>query len=292
LGQNFPGDSSGLTALANALREHTGLQEFILVYWYYTVEAAPQDLSLDLVIRALPACPQLRKVSITTSCYSAGAMQTLLQLPKDTALILRVEMDCWLAVVDGIRLGYCNIKQLDLAMYQSSTSERTEAIKAIASAITLDRNLEHLLLEIECDFTDEAGVALAEALTVNKTLRTITLAVEHEQTRRRTRDLHLSAPAYEAFCSMLRVNTDLVLKLPPYSDTFGDERLVDSRNQMRIEQRLNHVGRGRLLSSRQTSREKWVDALDELNSSHVDESPEFNVSCLYSLLRLNPATCM
>jgi hypothetical protein len=31
-----------------------------------------------------------------------------------------------------------------------------------------------------------------------------------------------------------------------------------------------------------------MDALDELNFSNVDETPEFNVSCLYSVLRSNP----
>jgi hypothetical protein len=55
---------------------------------------------------------------------------------------------------------------------------------------------------------------------------------------------------------------------------------------------LNAVGRGRLLSSSQTTQKEWVDGLNEFNSSNMDETPEFNVSCLYSLLRLNPATCM
>jgi hypothetical protein len=93
---------------------------------------------------------------------------------------------------------------------------------------------------------------------------------------------------------MLRVNTSLVLEFSTLDDDGGgDQRLVNSRNQMRIEQGLNHVGRGRLLSSTiQTTREEWVDALNELDSSNVGETPEFNVSCLYSLLRLNPAACM
>jgi hypothetical protein len=55
------------------------------------------------------------------------------------------------------------------------------------------------------------------------------------------------------------------------------------------------VGRGRLLSSSQTTRKEWVEALNQLNQlncSYVGESPEYNISCLYSLLRLNPATCM
>jgi hypothetical protein len=90
---------------------------------------------------------------------------------------------------------------------------------------------------------------------------------------------------------MLRVNTSLLLKLPPFETAGADESLVDSHNQMHIEQGLNKVGRGRLLSSSQTPRKEWEDALNELNS-HIDETPEFNVSCLYSLLRLNPATHM
>jgi hypothetical protein len=132
-------------------------------------------------------------------------------------------------------------------------------------------------------------VALAEALTVNKTLRIITLYLP----ARCWEDADvLCAAAYDAFSAMLRVNTSLVLDLSPFDYGASDEKLVDSRNQMRIEQGLNHVGRGRLESSSQTTREEWVDALSELNSRNVDERPDFNVSCLYSLLRLNPATCM
>jgi hypothetical protein len=184
-----------------------------------------------------------------------------------------------------IRQGQCNIKSLRLSLHRSSSSGAAEAVKAIASAIRLDHNLERLGLKIlNCDFTNEAVVLLAAALTVNKTLRTINLYLH---TRPRAQDADASCvPVYGAFSAMLRVNTSLVLSLPPFYDAGGDQRLVDSRNQMRIEQRLNHVGRG------QTTREEWVDALDELKSSHADETPEFNVSCLCSLLRLNPATCM
>jgi hypothetical protein len=144
---------------------------------------------------------------------------------------------------------------------------------------------------MEDGFTDEAGVALAEALTTNKNFRMLRLidifyAVNPVHTK-----ACLGAQAYEAFSAMLRVNTSLVLKSPPFAG--GDERLRESRNQMVIEERLNEVGRGKLLSSRQTPRKEWVDALSELNSSsNVDETPELNVSCLYSLFRLNPATCM
>jgi hypothetical protein len=139
----------------------------------------------------------------------------------------------WLAVADGIREGQCNIKQLSLDMPQGSSSEATEAVKAIASAIRLDHNLERLMLEIvDSDFTDEAVVALAAALTVNTTLRRITLY--YLPARCREDADGLSAAAYDAFSAMLRVNTSLVLDLSPFAG--GDKRLVDSRNQMRIEQ--------------------------------------------------------
>jgi hypothetical protein len=61
---------------------------------------------------------------------------------------------------------------------------------------------------------------------------------------------------------------------------------------MLLEQALNEVGRGRLLASRQTPREEWVNAMNALNSSNVDDTPDFRVSCLYSLLRLNPSVCL
>jgi hypothetical protein len=151
----------------------------------------------------------------------------------------------------------------------------TAAAQALAGAISQDRSLESLALAFNIcgsnGFTDEAGVALAEALTASKNLRTFTLT-------------H----------AMLRVNTSLVLKLPPFESAGGgDEGLVDSsRNQMRIEQELNRVGHGRLLSSRQTPIREWVDALHELDSSNVEGKPAFSVSCLYSSIRLNPATCV
>jgi hypothetical protein len=257
------------------------------------MEAAPPDVSLDSVLRALPACPQLQSVAVATRLASADAMKNLLQLRPATELFLVLETDQWLAVADEIRQCRCHVQTLTLGMLQCASSEASEAVKALASAIRLDRNLEHITLRTENGYTDEAGVPLAEALKINKTLRKITLSVEPVFPRRQVQDADaLSAPAYDAFFAMLRINTSLVLELPPFDDAVGDEGLVDSRNRMRIEQGLNHVGRGRLLASTQTTREEWVDALHELSSSNVDETPEFNVSCVYSLLRLNPSVCL
>jgi hypothetical protein len=218
-------------------------------------------------------------------------MKNLLQLRPATELRLVMETDHWLAVANEIRLGRCLVKNLHLRLLQSSSLETTEAVKALASAIRLDRNLECLHLQLDDGFTDEAAVALAEVLTVYKTLSKLTVSVG-SFCLQASNIATCGTPGYDAFSALLRVSTSLVLELPPFNDAVGDERLVDSRNQMRIEQSLNAVGRGRLLSSSQTPRKEWVDALDALNSSHIDETPDFNVSCLYSLLRLHPAVCM
>jgi hypothetical protein len=212
----FPRYSSGPTALASALREHTALQELTWLDLGSRRETA-QGTTLDPVLRALSACSHLRKVFIATKYASADAMKNLLQLRPATELCLVLETEHWLAVADDIRQGRCKIKDLSLSMLQVARSEATEAVKAIASAIRLDRNLKHLTLQMAYDFTDEAGVALAEALTVNKTLRSIILLVHPLRLRRRqVQDADaLRAPIYDAFSAMLRVNTSLVLELPP-----------------------------------------------------------------------------
>jgi hypothetical protein len=72
-------------------------------------------------------------------------------------------------VADEMRRGRCNVQRLTLGFValEMEISEATEAVKALASAIRLDEKLEHLTLEVDIGFTDEAGLALAEALTVN-----------------------------------------------------------------------------------------------------------------------------
>jgi hypothetical protein len=286
-----PGDSSGLTALANALREHIALQEFIWIDHSSRMEAV-QGVTSDVVLWTLSACPHLRKkVTIMSEHASAGAMNNLLQLQSTTDLRLVLETEQWLAVTDQIRHGRCNVQTLTLAMLKGESSKATEAVKTVASAIRLDRNLKYLTLRMENGFTDEAGVALAEALTVNKTLHKIKLCIKpfHSGNPLPNRD-ELGVPAYEAFSAMLHVNISLVLQLPTFHSTGGDRKLRDSHNQMVVEHRLNQVGRGKLLTpSNHTTREEWVDALHDLNSSNVNNNRAFQVSCLYSLLRLNPS---
>jgi hypothetical protein len=225
-----------------------------------------------------------------TAFASAGAIRSLLQLPTYMVLGLALPPDQWLAVADEIRLGRCLIKRLNLDLFASSSSEATEAVKAVASAIQEDRHLEFLELRMEDGFTDEAGVALAEALTINKTLRVLCLEDNLCDTDPVFTKAYLGVQAFEAFVAMLRVNISLNLDLP--EDTFDDDHPgIESLKQISIEQRLNEVGRGRLLASDQTPRAEWVNALQELTATNWYDDA-FNVSCLHNLLRLNPSVCM
>jgi hypothetical protein len=160
-GETFPRDSSGLAALANALREHMALEEFAWYDYISPLLEAAQSTALDPLLRALPACRHLPFVYIMTKCASADAMENLLQLRPATKLHLYLETEHWLAVANGIREGRCNIKQLYLELPLISNSKATEAVKALASAIQMDCNLEHLGLETENGFrvTDPALIS-------------------------------------------------------------------------------------------------------------------------------------
>jgi hypothetical protein len=282
-------DHSGLEMLGNAIRQHYSLVDFS---WFDTcsLEEESQNTALDPVLLALPICPHLRKVTFASKQASTDAVRNLLQLPKGTHLALEVERDYWLAVADEIRQGHCRVKNLNLWMFRGSSPEATEAVKAVANALRKDRNLVRLGLNIYNGFTDEAGVALAEALTVNKTLRMVTLAGTMRPNIRVRNKAKLGVHAYEALSAMLRANANLCLSVPPLRTAGGDERLLESRKQMCIEQRLNKLGRGTLLSSSNTPRKAWVDALQELNSKNIDDT--LKVSCLYSLLLLSPSAFM
>jgi hypothetical protein len=292
-GEAFLSDQSGLAALASALREHTTLQNFFWVEFGSGPEAELQVAARDPVLRVLPACPHLRMVTILTNYASTDAFRSLLQLTPATELRLILEPDQWLAVADEIRGGRCNIQMLSLTILEATKSEAIEAVKAVASAIQIDENLEYLSLQLEDGFSDEAGVALAEALTVNRTLRKVVLNANPVMARRdEDNRATLGARSYEAFGAMLSINTSVTLDLPTFDAAGADETDTNYYNQMRIELRLNKVGRGRLVATRQTPREEWVNALNELNSGNVDDSPEFSIGCLYCLLRLNPSVCL
>jgi hypothetical protein len=283
-------DQSGAVALAIALRERTAL-EYFTWFDFCSLQQAQRNTSLDPVLQALSACPHLRKVCIMTKCASADAVRKLLHLPTIANLYLVLNKEHWLAVANEIQHGRNEIRGLlALVVFEGTSSAATEAVKVIAGAIRRDHSLVGLELRMENGFTDEAGVNLAEALIVNKTLRKVVLADAFDRTIVVRNKATLGAQAYEAFSAVLRVNTSLTLELPPLDTAGGDQRLVDSYDQLRIEQRLNAVGRGKLLTLTQTTKVAWVDALQ--NVANVDDTPAFQASCRYSLLRLKPSAWM
>jgi hypothetical protein len=69
--------------------------------------------------------------------------------------------------------------------------------------------------------------------------------------------------------------------------------------RMRIELRLNAVGRRQLLAMSPTTREAWVNGLVKLNDIHTtcvvvgenENNRDIQVDCLYTFLLLNPTVC-
>jgi hypothetical protein len=66
------------------------------------------------------------------------------------------------------------------------------------------------MVQMENDFTDEAGVALAETLTVNKTLRMFSLAVDCQRPWRPATRRDPLEPYLQELTAMHRVNTSLM----------------------------------------------------------------------------------
>lgn len=115
-GETFPNDPSGMIALASAIRQHTTLQEFIWTDSMFMGAVATQGITIDPLLRALPACPHLREVTILTKCASADAIKSLLQVRPATTLCLVLQTtEHWLAVIDEVRLSRCHVKNLILA---------------------------------------------------------------------------------------------------------------------------------------------------------------------------------
>jgi hypothetical protein len=61
--------------------------------------------------------------------------------------------------------------------------------------------------------------------------------------------------------------------------------------KLRIELRLNAVGRRQLLVTSPTTREAWVHALLQLNADRTPEDRDIKVDCLFTFLLLNPTVC-
>jgi hypothetical protein len=248
---------------------------------------------LDPLFLALAACPRLKKVRIWTDAVNFVTAQAVGELLRSPVLeYLDLKTTEWEAVAEqvGRQDSSCLVKTLKLSTLRCPAS----GLEAMARAVgrNCNRHLQSLTLRVGTGFTDTVGVALAQALQVNTTLQQVVLIDQWEYGMRTTD--HMNISSYQAFRKMSRVNTSVVLTVPAL-ETRGVgfvARDMDTvrphYDRMRIEMRLNAVGRGGLLVGSQTSRAAWVNALDELNARNEND---LQVDCLYTLLKLNPAIC-
>jgi hypothetical protein len=132
--------------------------------------------------------------------------------------------------------------------------------------------------------------AIAEAVNSAHSLRNLSIDMEYAILPRNPAGLIAFAHALRDHTALQEFSWFDVSPLPEAAQGVSPDFMLRTLPSC---PHLRKVGRGRLLaSSNHTTREEWVDALHELSILNVNDPSEFHVSCLYSLLRLNPATCM
>jgi hypothetical protein len=291
-------DDGGMGTLATHFQAHGALRAFTWrdFTWGSRHGNGP---SLDSVLLALRTCPQLQEVDIQTGNASAAAIAAL-QNSTMQSLRLVLNRHQWSpvtnAVTNGIRQGECRVGKLILCIIWDDENRMIrpqhedlrlraaaaeELVEALALAIQLDNNPSLTTLEIQFPEGSNIGIPaaanLASALTANRTLCEVSLA-----------SANFVADSYDAFSTMLSVNTGVVLILPELSIP-TEENLENSYTRMEIEQRLNLVGRGRPLSPNNTARQAWLHVLNAIQIDNGDhDGDHFQLSCLYKLIRDDP----
>jgi len=282
-----PADPIGEVTLAQSLRHHGTLKDLNL--WARTQTTT----RIPLIIEAAVSSSSVRRVVCMNQTLSPQDIRSLVRSPSLKELKLEGSVDSWLVVAEEIRNGRFHLEELALTRTLiSCTLATTEALKAMIAALGCDSSLRKLVLGSTTGFTDQMGVALAKALTVNTTLREIHLSSAYKTVdgleSERPLD-HLDVASYKAFALMAKTNTAITMGLPLLKSDASDETRMQ-RDRLHIEGFMNEAGRGRLVTSSTTTRTEWVNALDILNDSTAEEDgPEFHLSCLYSMLQLNPS---
>jgi hypothetical protein len=249
-------------------------------------------VAFDALLQALIPCPKLRTAKIGTERIPEDTLRLLLRAPTFTSLHMLATMDEWLVVANELQQNTACLKELVLSSHFTK-SDTNKAIGALATAIQQDEHLVRLRLEMCNGYTDDAGVALAEAMRLNTVLRHVDLdenggCGEASGDTRNT----MGCTAYKALTAMAVTRSDLKLGVPVV-DKSASTADKEQYARMRIELRLNAVGRRQLLATSPTTREAWVNGLVKLNTRSTDAQGNRNiqVDCLYTFLLLNPTVC-
>jgi hypothetical protein len=244
---------------------------------------------LDPLFHALALCPRLKRVQICTDAVNYVTPQAVRELLVRAPALQYLDLKTteWAAVAEIIGQESCHIQTLKLSTLRCPGAGAI----SLARAVEQNRHLLSLTLRVRTGFPDAVGVALAQALQVNTSLKELVL-VDQWDFGFRTTD-HLNISAHEAFRKMLRMNTSVVLKVPPRCSPDSIDMVRPYYDRMLIEMRLNAAGRGKLmLPGSQASKAKWVNTLHELIVQDDGKSDDdLQVDCLYTLLKLNPSIC-
>jgi len=284
-------DPSGGLLLVQSLRQRGTLEYLCWSAEMQTTTRIPQLI-------ATGAC--LRKVAIVNQNLTRDDVRCLSRSPNLNHLYLEGTVDSWLVIADEIRNGRFRPETMALIRTTASSAlETDDAIQAIIGALECDSSLRNLGICSITGFTDEMGVALAKALTVNTTLEKIYLknkypTLNHPLHQQSQPPKVLGAKACKALAAMLKTKKILFrLELPGIKSDADSETMLQ-HFLMCIEIYLTNAGRGSLVMSNQTTREEWINVLQDLDvtvSKEQNKRSSFQLSCLYSMLQLNPGIC-
>lgn len=247
-------------------------------------------VTFDALLRALIPCPRLRTAKIGTERIPEDSLRQLLASPAFQSLHMLATMDEWMVVANCLQQHTASLKELVLSSHFTKSDTNT-AIQELAEAIQQDQHLLRLRLEMCNGYTDKAGVALAKAIQINTTLRHVDLD-ENGGCGEASGDTRnsMGVKAYKALTAMAVTRSDLKLGVPAV-DRGASNADKEQFAKMRIELRLNAVGRRELLVTSPTTREAWVNGLLQLNADSCQENHDIKVDCLFTFLLLNPTVC-
>jgi hypothetical protein len=244
----------------------------------------------DALLRALIPCPKLRTAKIGTERIPEDSLRALLASSAFQSLHMLATMDEWMVVSHCLQAQTACLTELVLSSHFTKADTDT-AISSLAKALGRDPHLLRLRLEMCNGYTDTAGVALAEAMQMNTALQHVDLD-ENGGCGEASGDTRnsMGVTAYKALTAMAVVRSDLRLGVPVV-DEHASVTDKEQHAKLRIELRLNAVGRRQLLVTSPTTREAWVNALLQLNADRCPEDRDIKVDCLFTFLLLNPTVC-
>lgn len=280
------GDSHGLERLAESI-SRSRLEEFHLGGQLLIRNGNQEDGRLGSLAQALANVSTLRKLHLYVPFPAQLPDESICSLIESSKTIIDLSLK-WERDWSAFSSTLCHTRTRLQAIALSKKKVTSTDCTALLDAYNANKSLEKVI--IYCS-DRQTCLILADVLRYNRYIKTLWIHMEPSSTEESILDVQV----YRVFSEMLRLNHDvhvIVQELP--SNAFKDEELDNARTEFDIENKLNSVGRGTLLTMAATNaittqRDAWIDACCRLmEASDGNPCNEITLDCLFLLLRCNP----